>query len=58
MLPVLIDGLRLARDVVADRGYDARAVVDLITAGVDERPNAIGVGVEQGLARSCFRRSA
>ena len=31
-LPALIDGLRLARDVVADRGYDARAIVELIEA--------------------------
>ena len=31
-LPVLIDGLPLARDVVADRGYDARAIVELIEA--------------------------
>ena len=31
-LPALIDGLRLARDVVADRGYDSRAIVELIQA--------------------------
>lgn len=29
-LPSLIEGLPLARDVVADRGYDARAVLELI----------------------------
>ena len=29
-LPRLIEGLPLARDVVADRGYDARAVLELI----------------------------
>jgi transposase len=29
---VLIDGLRLARDVVADRGYDSRTIVELIQA--------------------------
>ena len=28
----LIDGLPPARDVVADRGYDARAILDLIEA--------------------------
>lgn len=32
-LPALIDGLRLARDVVADRGYFARAIIALIEAG-------------------------
>lgn len=30
-LPELIAGLRPARDTVADRGYDARAIVNLIT---------------------------
>jgi transposase len=30
--PDLIDGLRLGRSVVADRGYDARAIVELIEA--------------------------
>lgn len=31
--PQLIDGLPLARDVVADRGYFARSIIDLIEAG-------------------------
>ena len=31
-LPALIDGLRLARDVVADRGDDSRAIVEPIQA--------------------------
>jgi len=31
--PQLIAGLRLARDVVADRGFFARAIIDLIEAG-------------------------
>jgi transposase len=31
--PALIDGLPLARDVVADRGFFARAIIDLIEAG-------------------------
>ena len=31
--PALIDGLRLARDVVADRGFFARTIIDLIEAG-------------------------
>jgi transposase len=30
--PALIDGLRLARDVVADRGYFARAIIARIEA--------------------------
>jgi len=31
-LPTLIDGLRAARDAVADRGYSARAIIDLFAA--------------------------
>ena len=31
-VPHLIDGLRLGRSVVADRGYDSRAIVELIEA--------------------------
>jgi len=31
--PVLVEGLRLARDVVADRGFFARAIIELIEAG-------------------------
>jgi transposase len=31
-VPDLIDGLALARDLVTDKGYDARAIVDLIEA--------------------------
>jgi transposase len=30
--PQLIEGLRLARDVVADRGFFARAIIELIQA--------------------------
>ena len=30
--PALVDGLRLADDVVADRGFFARAIIDLIEA--------------------------
>ncbi len=29
-VPALIDGLRPARDTVADRGYDARAILEII----------------------------
>ena len=29
-VPALIDGLRPARDTVADRGYDARAILGII----------------------------
>ena len=29
-VPALIEGLRPARDVVADRGYDARAILELL----------------------------
>lgn len=31
-VPALIEGLRPARDVVADRGYDARAILELLLA--------------------------
>jgi transposase len=31
--PQLIEGLSLARDVVADRGFFARSIIDLIEAG-------------------------
>jgi transposase len=31
--PALVAGLHLARDVVADRGFFARAIIDLIEAG-------------------------
>ena len=31
-VPDLIEGLRLGRNVVADRGYDSRAIVELIEA--------------------------
>jgi transposase len=31
-VPDLIDGLALARNLVADRGYDSRAIVELIEA--------------------------
>ena len=30
--PTLIDGLKPDRDLVADRGYDARAIIDLVEA--------------------------
>ncbi|MGH7057992.1 MAG: IS5 family transposase [Acetobacteraceae bacterium] len=31
--PALVEGLHLARDVIADRGFFARAIIDLIEAG-------------------------
>lgn len=30
--PTLIEGLKSDRDLVADRGYDARAIIDLVEA--------------------------
>jgi DDE family transposase len=30
--PTLIEGLKPDRDLVADRGYDARAIIDLVEA--------------------------
>ena len=41
--PTLIDGLKPDRDLVADRGYDARAIIDLVeapVAGPTSRPPA------------------
>ena len=32
--PTLIEGLKPDRDLVADRGYDARAIIDLVEAAV------------------------
>lgn len=29
-MPALLQGLRPGRDLIADRGYDARAIVDLV----------------------------
>lgn len=29
-VPALLDGLQPDRDVIADRGYDARAIIDLV----------------------------
>ncbi len=37
-VPALIEGLRPARDVVADRGYDARAILELLV-GHGSRPH-------------------
>ena len=31
--PILVEGLRLARDVVADRGFFARSIIERIEAG-------------------------
>jgi transposase len=28
--PILLEGLKPERDVIADRGYDARAIIDLV----------------------------
>ena len=58
MLPVLIDGLRLARDVVADRGYDARAVVDLITAAGSRAhiPTQRNVRQQRSVPRQLYRQ--
>ena len=30
--PILLEGLKPERDLVADRGYDARAIIDLVEA--------------------------
>ncbi len=56
--PVLLDGLRLAHDVVADRGYDARTIVELIEAGgaVAHIPTQSNVKVQRSVDLEIYRK--
>ena len=57
-VPALIAGLRLARDVVADRGYDARAIVELISAAGAEAhiPTQRNVKVQRSVDHELYRQ--
>jgi transposase len=54
----LLDGLPLARNVVADRGYDARAIVELIEAGgaVAHIPTQSNVKVQRSVDLQIYRQ--
>ena len=56
--PALLDGLPLARNVVADRGYDARAIVELIEAGgaVAHIPTQSNVKVRRSVDLQIYRQ--
>ena len=56
--PQLIDGLRLADDVVADRGFFARAIIDLIEArgAVAHIPSQSNVRVRRVVDPNIYRQ--
>jgi transposase len=56
--PTLIEGLPLARDVVADRGFFARAIIELIQAGgaAAHIPSQSNVKVRRVVDRDIYRQ--
>ena len=56
--PQLIEGLALARDVVGDRGFFARAVIELIEAGgaAAHIPSQSNVRVRRVVDREIYRQ--
>jgi transposase len=56
--PQLIEGLALARDVVGDRGFFARAVIELIEAGgaLAHIPSQSNVRVRRVVDREIYRQ--
>lgn len=56
--PQLIDGLRLARDVVADRGFFARAIIELIQArgAIAHIPSQSNVRIRRVVDPDVYRR--
>lgn len=56
--PQLIEGLSLARDVVADRGFFARTIIDLIQAGgaTAHIPSQSNVRVRRVVDREIYRQ--
>jgi len=56
--PQLIEGLSLARDVVADRGFFARTIIDLIQAGgaTAHIPSQTNVRVRRVVDREIYRQ--
>jgi transposase len=55
--PLLVDGLPLAHDVVADRGFFARAIIDLIEAkgATAHIPSQSNVRVRRVVDRKIYR---
>ena len=56
--PALLHGLRLARDVVADRGYSARTLIALIEAGGAKAhiPTQSNVRVQRSVNLELYRQ--
>ena len=56
--PTLIEGLPLARDVVADRGFFARTIIELIQAGgaAAHIPSQSNVKVRRVVDRDIYRQ--
>jgi transposase len=56
--PTLIEGLPLARDVVADRGFFARTIIELIQAGgaAAHIPSQSNVKVRRVVDREIYRQ--
>ena len=56
--PILLEGLRLTGDVVADRGYYARSIIELIEAGggTAHIPSQSNVRVIRSVDPALYRR--
>jgi transposase len=56
--PMLIDGLKPARDLVADRGYDARAILELVESrgGRAHIPTCRDRKVQRSVDRDLYRQ--
>ena len=56
--PALIEGLKPDRDLVADRGYDARAIIDLVEArgGRAHIPTSRDRKVQRSVDRALYRQ--
>jgi transposase len=56
--PLLIEGLKPDRDLVADRGYDARAIVDLVErrGGRAHIPTCRDRKVQRSVDRELYRQ--
>jgi len=56
--PALLSGVRLARNVVADRGYDAKSIVALIEAGGAKAhiPTQSNVKVQRSVDFALYRQ--
>lgn len=56
--PLLIDGLKPDRDLVADRGYDARAIIDLVESrgGRAHIPTCRDRKIQRSVDRELYRQ--